>query len=59
MKNFTKKFRRKSILVLLALLSVFFVLSVTFTMSKYVMEKQVGTLTLNLPRIDVLCRVCR
>ncbi len=54
MKNFTKKIRRKSILVLLALLSVFFVLSVTFTMSKYVIEKQVGTLTLNLPRIDVL-----
>lgn len=54
MKNFTKKIRSKSILVLLSLLSVFFVLSVTFTMSKYVIEKQVGNITLNLTSVDTL-----
>ena len=54
MKNFTKKIRSKSILVLLALLSVLFVLSVTFTMSKYVIEKQVGNITLNLTSVDTL-----
>lgn len=54
MKNFTKKIRSKSIIVLLSLLSVFFVLSVTFTMSKYVIEKQVGNITLNLTSVDTL-----
>lgn len=54
MKNFMKKIRSKSILVLLALLSVFFALSVTFTMSKYVIEKQVGNITLNLTSVDTL-----
>ena len=54
MKNFTKKIRSKSILVLLSLLSVLFVLSVTFTMSKYVIEKQVGNITLNLTSVDTL-----
>ena len=54
MKNFTKKLRRKSILVLLSLFTVFFLLSVTFTMSKYVIEKKAGNLTLNVQRIDVL-----
>ena len=54
MKNFTKKIKRKSILVLLSLFTVFFLLSVTFTMSKYVIEKQAGTLTLNVTGADVL-----
>lgn len=54
MKNFTKKIRSKSIIVLLSLLSVFFVLSVTFTMSKYVIEKQVGNITLDLTSVDTL-----
>lgn len=54
MKNFTKKIRSKSIIVLLSLLSVFFVLSVTFTMSKYVIEKPVGNITLNLTSVDTL-----
>lgn len=57
MKNFTKKIKRKSILVLLSLFTVFFLLSVTFTMSKYVVEKQAGTLTLNVINVtgaDVL-----
>ena len=56
MKNFAKKIRRKSIFVLLFLLSAFFLFSVTFTMSKYVIEKQVGNLTLNITSIDVLLR---
>ena len=54
MKNFTKKFQYKSILALLVLLPVILLLSVTFTMSKYVTEKKVGNLTLNLTSIDVL-----
>ena len=54
MKNFTKKIRRNSILVLLCLFSVFFVLSVSITMSKYVIEKPVGNITLNVPGVDVL-----
>ena len=54
MKNFTKKIKRKSILVLLSLFTVFFLLSVTFTMSKYVIEKQAGTLTLNITGAAVL-----
>ena len=54
MKNFTKKIRSKSIIVLLSLLSVFFVLSVAFTMSKSVIEKPVGNLTLNLTSVDTL-----
>lgn len=54
MKNFTKKIKRKSILVLLSLFTVFFLLSVTFTMSKFVVEKQAGTLTLNVTGADVL-----
>ena len=54
MKNFTKKIKRKSILVLLSLFTVFFLLSVTFTMSKFVIEKQAGTLTLNVTGADVL-----
>lgn len=33
---------------------MFFVLSVTFTMSKYVIEKQVGNITLNLTSVDTL-----
>ena len=53
-KNFTKKFQYKSILALLVLLPVILLLSVTFTMSKYVTEKKVGNLTLNLTSIDVL-----
>ena len=53
MKNFTKKFQYKSILALLVLLPVILLLSVTFTMSKYVTEKKVGNLTLNLTSIDV------
>lgn len=56
MKNFTKKFQYKSILALLVLLPVILLLSVTFTMSKYVTEKKVGNLTLNLTSIDVLLR---
>lgn len=54
MKNFTKKIKRKSILVLLSLFTVFFLLSVTFTMSKYVIEKQAGNLTLNITGAAVL-----
>lgn len=54
MKNFTKKIRRKSIFVLLFLLLAFFLFSVTFTMSKYVIEKQVGNFTLNVSGVDVL-----
>ena len=54
MKNFTKKFQYKSILALLVLLPVILLLSVTFTMSKYVTEKKVGNLTLNLTSINVL-----
>ena len=46
--------KRKSILVLLSLFAVFFLLSVTFTMSKYVIEKQAGTLTLNITGAAVL-----
>lgn len=45
MKNFTKKVRCKIIIALFSLLTVVFLFSVTFTMSKYVIEKQVGTLT--------------
>ena len=54
MKSFTKKMKRKSILVLLSLFAVFFLLSVTFTMSKYVIEKQAGNLTLNITGAAVL-----
>ena len=54
MKNFTKKFQYKSILALLVLLPVILLLSVTFTMSKYVTEKKIGNLTLNLTSINVL-----
>ena len=54
MKNFTKKFQYKSILALLVLLPVILLLYVTFTMSKYVTEKKVGNLTLNLTSINVL-----
>ena len=54
MKGLTKKIRRKSIFVLLFLLFATSLLSVTFTMSKYVTEKPVGNLTLNLTSIDVL-----
>lgn len=54
MKNFTKKIRHKSILVLLSLLPAIFLLSVSLTMSKYVMEKKVGNLTLNVTSVDVL-----
>ena len=54
MKSFTKKMKRKSILVLLSLFAVFFLLSVTFTMSKYVIEKPVGNITLNVTGADVL-----
>ena len=54
MKNFTKKIKRKSILVLLSLFAVFFLLSVTFTMSKYVIEKPVGNITLTVTGGDVL-----
>ena len=46
--------RRNSILVLLSLFAVVFLLSVTFTMSKYVIEKQAGTLTLTVTGGDVL-----
>ena len=54
MKSFTKKMKRKSILVLLSLFAVFFLLSVTFTMSKYVIEKPVGNITLTVTGGDVL-----
>ena len=54
MKNFTKKIQCKSILALLVLLPVILLLYVTFTMSKYVTEKKVGNLTLNLTSINVL-----
>ena len=54
MKNFMNKIRHKSIIVLLSLLSAIFLLAATLTLSKYVMEKQVGNLTLNLTSIDVL-----
>ena len=54
MKNFMINIRRKSILVLLFLFAVVFLLSVTFTMSKYVIEKQVGNITLNLTSVDTL-----
>ena len=48
------KIRHKSIIVLLSLLSAIFLLAATFTVSKYVIEKRAGTLTLNLTSIDVL-----
>ena len=54
MKNFTKKVRCKIIIALFSLLTVIFLFSVTFTMSKYVIEKQVGTLTLNVTSADML-----
>ena len=54
MKNFMINIRRKSILVLLPLISAILLLFVGFTMSKYVIEKQVGTLTLNLTSADIL-----
>ena len=54
MKNFMINIRRKSILVLLSLISAILLLFVGFTMSKYVIEKQVGTLTLNLTSADIL-----
>ena len=54
MKNFMNKIRHKSIIVLLSLLSAIFLLAATFTVSKYVIEKRAGTLTLNLTSIDVL-----
>ena len=54
MKNFMNKIRHKSIIVLLSLLSAIFLLAATFTVSKYVIEKRAGTLTLNLSSIDVL-----
>lgn len=54
MKNFTKKIRRKSIIALLFMFLVTSLLSVTFTMSKYVIEKPVGNLTLNLTSVDTL-----
>ena len=47
MKNFMNKIRHKSIIVLLSLLSAIFLLAATFTVSKYVIEKRAGTLTLN------------
>ena len=56
MKNFMNKIRHKSIIVLLSLLSAIFLLAATFTVSKYVIEKRAGTLTLNLTSIDVLLR---
>ena len=54
MKSFTNKMRRNSLLVLLSLFAVVFLLSVTVTMSKYVIEKQAGTLTLTVTGGDVL-----
>lgn len=54
MKNFTKKIRRKSIIALLFMFLVTSLLSVAFTMSKYVIEKPVGNLTLNLTSVDTL-----
>ena len=54
MKNFTKKIRRNSILLLLSLLSATVLLFITFTMSKYVVEERVGDLNLNLTSVDVL-----
>ena len=54
MKNFTKKIRRNSILLLLSLLSATVLLFITFTMSKYVVEEHVGDLNLNLTSVDVL-----
>lgn len=54
MKNFTKKIRRKSIIALLFMFLVTSLLSVTITMSKYVIEKPVGNLTLNLTSVDTL-----
>ena len=54
MKSFTKKTKLKSIFVLISLFIVFLLLQVTFTMSKYVIEKQAGTLTLNVTGADVL-----
>ena len=54
MKNFMINIRRKSILVLLSLISAILLLFVGFTMSKYVIEKQVGSLTLNLTSADIL-----
>ena len=54
MKNFTKNIRRKSIIALLFMFLVTSLLSVAFTMSKYVIEKPVGDLTLNLTSVDTL-----
>lgn len=54
MKNFTKKIRRISILLLLSLLSATVLLFITFTMSKYVVEERVGALNLDLTSVDVL-----
>ena len=54
MKNFTKNIRRKSIIALLFMFLVTSLLSVAFTMSKYVIEKPVGNLTLNLTSVDTL-----
>ena len=54
MKNFTKKIRHKSIIALLFMFLVTSLLSVAFTMSKYVIEKPVGNLTLNLTSVDTL-----
>ena len=48
-----KKNRRKFI-ILLSLLAVIFLIPVTFTMSKYVIEKQAGNITLTVKGVDVL-----
>ena len=53
MKDFMKKNRRKFI-ILLSLLAVIFLIPVTFTMSKYVIEKQAGNITLTVKGVDVL-----